>query len=98
MAYARFSQESDVYVFSSGTEENPNVVCCGCRLQDEAAGLFVATSYDALLAHLSKHEKVGHKVARAVEVLADLEQRAEIECWLREGRDYWSRVDEADVP
>jgi hypothetical protein len=28
MAHARFSQESDAYIFSSGTEENPNLDTC----------------------------------------------------------------------
>ncbi|MGZ9829885.1 hypothetical protein ACXYTP_23510 [Tsukamurella ocularis] len=55
MSYARFSAESDVYVFA---HYQGFVQCCGCILGDE----WDFHTLDALLAHLQEHVAAGHTV------------------------------------
>lgn len=76
MAYARFGGDSDVYVFfnNAGYYE-----CCGCRL----GGWPMLDTPGEMLAHLSEHQRAGHKVpAEAIEALKA--EQVELE---REGGD-----------
>jgi hypothetical protein len=58
MSYARFCDESDVYVYSDGE----NINCCGCRLGPDAYGSWVSQDFDEICEHLLQHIEVGHKV------------------------------------
>jgi hypothetical protein len=57
MSYARFSDESDVYVYEDSTH---GLVCCMCILTSK---WFIAgNDYQALLTHLAEHRAAGHLV------------------------------------
>lgn len=70
MSYARFSADSDVYVYmhSGGWLE-----CCGCKLGDQC---FKAAGTQAMVEHLDLHATAGHIVPANVvpELLADDEE------------------------
>lgn len=57
MSYARFGQESDVYVFSDGDRLH----CVWCRLC-RAFESAVYAEYPDMIAHLEEHRAAGHKV------------------------------------
>lgn len=57
MSYARFSDNSDVYVF---LHCNGWLECCGCLL--EPSHIFQAFKTGDMLQHLRAHQKAGHKV------------------------------------
>lgn len=62
MSYARFSDDSSVYVFLSVTG---HLECCGCALRGEREFWnFCADSTDAMIDHLKAHKDAGHKVPR----------------------------------
>lgn len=57
MSYARFSKDSNVYVYQSAD----GFECCGCWMQDDAS----ATTFDTaaeMVDHLRLHQQVGHLV------------------------------------
>ena len=57
MSYARFTSDSDVYVFRhvGGYE------CCGCHLK-EPWGSFRCKTIPEMLCHLEEHKNVGDEV------------------------------------
>jgi hypothetical protein len=64
VSYARFGDDSDVYVFMAVTG---HLECCGCRLlpmstdgDPDAQDCFYSTT--ALIDHLRKHQAEGHRV------------------------------------
>jgi len=77
LSYARFSDNSDVYIFLNTASR---LECCGCMLQEREfvvddssplgfllvpTGKVVATEFvstSSLLAHLDVHRAAGHKV------------------------------------
>lgn len=56
MSFARFSETSDVYVFSTVTG---GVECCGCALVPNSPAFY---SFEALAEHLREHEAAGHTI------------------------------------
>ena len=56
MAYARFGDNSDVYVYSTGAD----LICQRCCLGPEFS--FYAETTAAMIAHLEAHQAAGHKV------------------------------------
>lgn len=60
MAYARFSDTSDVYVFA---HVNLHLQCCGCLLGDE----WDFDSTQAMVEHLAQHRAAGHQVPAGLE-------------------------------
>lgn len=60
MSYARFSEESDVYVYASVAG---GVECCGCSMGD----CFVAESTDEMVEHLQQHIEKGDMVPDDIE-------------------------------
>lgn len=59
MSYCRFAWEgSDVYVYASGTDDEPTWVCCVCILGKE----WNYPSPEEMIAHLAEHKKAGHFV------------------------------------
>ena len=61
MSYARFSDESDVYLFMCVCGE---LDCCGCKLQ---AGKVSFASTEGMLEHLAEHRAAGHLVPGTVD-------------------------------
>ena len=57
MAYARYGQDSDVYMFETGVAE---IECCGCRFSPSRSPSFRTRS--EAIAHLRNHRSAGHKV------------------------------------
>lgn len=55
MSYARWSDESSVYVFA---HVNGGVQCCGCILN----GQWDFYSADEVVAHMKEHVAAGHQV------------------------------------
>lgn len=77
MSYARFGENSDVYVYLDCCGE---FRCCACSIKDEWG---YATT-DALLAHLEEHKALGHTVPDyCVEALK--EEREENDAWIAAG-------------
>lgn len=72
MSYARFGDDSDVYVFIDG--ETLRLECCACLLR-ERLGHFQCRTRVQMLAHLEKHRAKGHKVPRS----ATMRLRRELE-------------------
>jgi hypothetical protein len=69
MAYARFSHDSDVYVFHSfhGTFE-----CAGCSLTKSGDRGFVTTVAAEMLRHMEQHIEAGELVpSTAIERLCE---------------------------
>ena len=64
MSFSRFS-EADVYVFE---HVGGYIQCCGCILEEDSMGVDLTFgTYDAktpreILAHLDRHEELGHDV------------------------------------
>lgn len=56
MAYCRFGDDSDVYLYNSGDVWS----CCGCKLADGGERLF--SNLTDVLAHLDEHATAGHRV------------------------------------
>lgn len=56
MSYARFSPDSDVYVYFNG---EGTYTCCGCKLRRDD---WDHATPEKILAHLAEHEKAGHMV------------------------------------
>lgn len=54
MSYARFGEDSDVYIYDDGEKIN----CCGCKLD----GDFASDVFDDICDHLTRHLDAGHKV------------------------------------
>lgn len=74
MSYARFSSESDVYVY---LDVSGYLCCCGCSLSEQ----WSYGTTDALLAHLDAHKAAGHEVPDyCIERLKD--ERAENDSWI----------------
>lgn len=61
MSYARFSNDSNVYVYM---DVNGSLACCGCILSD---GPSYYASTDAMVEHLLDHRIAGHKVPMGLE-------------------------------
>ena len=68
MSYARFSEDSNVYVFAT-IEKGAHVAeCCGCLLiprDDEGDATAPWPQYDSpdgIITHLREHQAAGHKV------------------------------------
>ncbi len=63
MSYARFSSESDVYVYASA---NGGIECSRCRFiadsQEPPRNNAVMVDEDEMIAHLEKHRRAGHRV------------------------------------
>jgi hypothetical protein len=59
MSYARWSRESDVYVF---LHTGGYLDCCGCHLANNNRGGFQAYKTKIMLRHLKEHQKAGHDV------------------------------------
>jgi hypothetical protein len=55
MAYSRFSETSDIYLY---LHYMGVIHCCGCLLDDKD---FTGETYDAVIKHLEKHKAAGHK-------------------------------------
>jgi hypothetical protein len=71
VSYARWSEQSSVYVYLA----NEGLTCCACRLQPGAATIhFDSTA--AIVQHLHDHEAAGHLVEPStfVDLLEDAEQ------------------------
>lgn len=66
MSYARFSNDSDVYVYH---DIDFHLTCCGCGLHGRSS--FNTECYDHMLAHLAEHEAKGDKVSVAVKNLLE---------------------------
>lgn len=60
MSYARFSEDSDVYVF---LHVAGGLTCCGCSLQKQGVDPAFART-ESMLHHLREHQQAGHKVPR----------------------------------
>lgn len=60
MSFARFSETSDVYIFSHYLGY---IECCGCAL----VGTFEADSLEEILDHISEHRIAGHKIPEGLE-------------------------------
>jgi hypothetical protein len=58
MSYCRFSDESDVYVYS---DVGGWLSCCSCALVDDSQQ-WRHFSTDAMIAHLREHIAAGHDV------------------------------------
>jgi hypothetical protein len=67
VAYARFGDDSDVYVFSTGR----SLLCMRCALGPD----FTAKSTAVMVAHLGDHRGAGHKVPE--DAISDLLERQE---------------------
>lgn len=60
MSYARFSDTSNVYIFS---HEDGGIVCCGCWLTLRGGGVtFRHFNFESLVEHLQEHIALGHLV------------------------------------
>jgi len=63
VSYARFTAESDVYVYASAAG---GIECCRCRFiadaQGPPRGNAVMVDEDEMIAHLEKHRRAGHRV------------------------------------
>ena len=64
MSYARFADDSDVYVFLSSMSDDdiPVLECCACSLTTDGSGNYCTSDTIAMLRHLHDHERAGHKV------------------------------------
>lgn len=60
MSFARFSETSDVYIYSHYLGY---IECCGCVL----FGSFEADSLQEILDHISEHRVAGHKIPEGLE-------------------------------
>lgn len=60
MAYARFGEDSDVYVFMS----TRGLECLRCDLSPPA---FVGSSTDEMITHLAKHREAGDRMPPGIE-------------------------------
>jgi hypothetical protein len=58
MSYARFAEDSDVYVFLS---IGGHLECCSCRLKGKGQCASFKTT-DEMLSHLREHREAGHDV------------------------------------
>lgn len=58
MSYARFTKDSNVYVFMN---VNGYLECCGCGLNEDA-DCFKADSTKEMVLHLLEHVNNGHAV------------------------------------
>jgi hypothetical protein len=99
MSYARFGEDSDVYVFAT----RYNIECCGCWLQErkwindpdalfkgylKSVGEVIQTVFNSneeMLVHLEKHIAKGHAVPEyCLERLRDPEDAQEnISLWAK---------------
>jgi len=63
MSYARFSTDSDVYVYASAARGNE---CASCRFiadtNEPPLNNVVMVDEDEMIAHLEKHQRAGHLV------------------------------------
>lgn len=59
MSYARFSDDSSVYVFLA---VNGHLECCACLFAGGFGGGYCAYSTQAMLDHLQEHIDAGHDV------------------------------------
>jgi hypothetical protein len=60
MAYCRFSDQSDVYVYQTMEDI---FECCGCIIPPKTIRRF--ETYDLIIEHLNTHKKLGHKVPQS---------------------------------
>ena len=56
MSYARFDNDSDVYIFWDGNF----MVCCGCKMSGDFNSVFLTPT--GMIGHLKIHEDMGDKV------------------------------------
>lgn len=78
MSYARWSEDSDVYVFAC---VSGHLECCGCAL--EPSHTFVAHTTAKMLAHLDAHKAARHDVPDScVERLK--EEAVGLDLWIAE--------------
>ena len=63
MSYARFAEDSDVYVYAS---EAGGIECARCRFiadtKEPPRNNAVMVDEDEMIAHLEKHRRAGHRV------------------------------------
>ncbi len=88
MSYCRWGWEgSDVYIYASGAEDDPYLVCCG-------HGSFV--TYGDLMRHIDADRKAGLHVPACVDerIAAEIEQG---ELWVPVGRVPTDRVPDPGV-
>lgn len=80
MAYSRFSEHCDVYVFM---HVGGFLQCCGCRLGDD----WNFDSTDEMVEHVAEHRAAGHNVPDGLEqsLLEDDEDNFPPSC--RDGHD-----------
>lgn len=62
MAYARFSPDSDVYVFPAVWDGIECFVCCVCDLQPDEKPDFRCQGAHKMLEHLQAHQDAGQQV------------------------------------
>lgn len=67
MSWARFSDDSSVYIYE---DVDKYINCCGCCLEDPRETTF--TEAAPLKAHLDRHVAAGHKVPARVWVNFDM--------------------------
>jgi len=59
MAYARWGNDSDVYVYQMELEDASRVfTCCMCEIEKD----FYCDTRQEMIEHLAKHKKAGDKV------------------------------------
>lgn len=59
MAYARFGDDCDVYVFA---HIGGKYCCCGCRLKINSRDTYLCDTPEEMVTHLVNHLLRGHKV------------------------------------
>lgn len=79
MSYARFAEDSDVYVFLA---IGGHLECCGCSLRPR---IWEYDSTDALLVHLDEHKAAGHDVPDSC-IARLIEEREENDAWIADQR------------
>lgn len=64
MAFARFSEYCDVYVYATGPAPK-NYACVGCQLDRNVGTYFCETVFE-MRGHLQQHREAGHKIPEDV--------------------------------
>ena len=79
MSYARFAEDSDVYVYASA---GGGIECARCRFitdtKEPPRNNAVMVDEDEMIAHLEKHRRAGHRVPNDAfdRLRADRDKRA----------------------
>jgi len=68
MSWARFSENSDLYIFD---DVHGGITCCACRLQElhetilpglQLPGDFNCRTEEEMIAHIREHKEAGHNI------------------------------------